>query len=140
CDAWKVSYDTFGWTKLHSPRKIWPALKKENIQKIIFCCAAGYTKADEWPVIFEVPKDCLKGTIRLLDKAMFEQKKIYRIPPDTWGEFSGMKIVTDKGKYLVLAGWSDSKYSRNKAIIGSDWASSELREYLKNCGWVDPNN
>jgi hypothetical protein len=143
CDIWRgpghISYDTSGWTKLHSPRKIWPALKKENIQKIIFCCAAGYTKADEWPVVFEIPRDCLKETIRLLDKAMLEQKKIYRMI-GAWMDFSGMKIITDKGKYLVPAVWSDSKYSRNKAIIGSDWASSELREYLSKCGWVDPNN
>jgi hypothetical protein len=143
CDTWEepghISYDTSGWTKLHSPRKIWPALKKENIQKIIFCCAAGHTKADEWPVVFEVPRNCLKGTIELLDKAIREQKKIYRML-DACGGFCGMKIITDKGKYLVPAEWLKSGHSTNEMIIGSDWASSELREYLGKCGWVDPNN
>ena len=143
CEVWepgfRTSYDTTGWTKLHSPRKTWSKLKKENIRRIIFCEAGGYLKADEWVVAFEVPLECLKGTIGLLDKAMREQKKIYSIP-DAWEGFSGMKIITDKGKYLIPAGWSHSKWPRDDAIYGADWASSELREYLRKCGWTDPNN
>jgi hypothetical protein len=142
CDVWKpkhITYDTNDWTKLHSLRKNWSAMKKENIRRIIFCEGGEEPKIDEWIVVFEVPQNCLKGAIRLLDKAMQEEKKIYRMP-EAWMGFSGMKIITDKGKYLVPAEWPRSKYSRNKMIKGSDWASSELLEYLRKCGWTDPNN
>jgi hypothetical protein len=139
CDVWDPRYDTTGWTKLHSPRKIWSTLKTENICRIIFCYAMGYNKADEWVVSFEVPQECLQDTIEFLDEAMREQKKIYSIP-DAWEGFSGMKIITDRGKYLIPAGWSHSKWPRDDAIYGADWASRRLREYLRNCGWSDPNN
>jgi hypothetical protein len=144
CEVWQkwsgIVYDTTGWTKLHSPRKMWPTLKKENIRKIIFCYGVeGYEKADDWPVMFEVPQSCLGDTIELLDKALHEQKNIYKIP-NAWQGFSGMKIITDKGKYLIPAGRSRSKRPHNDTIYGADWASSELKEYLRNCGWADPNN
>jgi len=143
CEMWQprygIPYDTSGWTILHSPRKLWPTLKRENIRKIIFCEGSDIKKADDWFVDFEVPQECLKGTIKLLDKAVHEQKKIYHIP-DAWMGFSGIKIITDNRKYLVPAGWDSSKWRRDDAIYGADWASSELREYLRKCGWADPNN
>ena len=144
CEVWNPKfgnpYDTSGWTKCHSPREIWLAIKKENIRKIIFCCSASasISKADEWPVIFEVPQKCLKGTIKLLDKAMNEPKKIYRMAYP-WQGFTGMKLITDKEKYLIPAEWPHSKLSKNKMINGSDWASSELLDYLRKCGFDDPN-
>jgi hypothetical protein len=140
CEAWMwtefggylTQYETSEWTKCHSLRKIWPALKQENIRRIIFCYPEGYIKTDEWVVDFEVPQNCLQDTVELLNKAICNPKTYI----GGWNlGFLWMKVITDKGKYLTpLKGYE------NKIICGIDWVSSKLKEYLKKCGWADPNN
>jgi hypothetical protein len=42
----------------------------------------------------------------------------------------GMKIITDKEKYLMPISWSS-----HTSIRGVDWASREIPKYLFECGW-----
>jgi hypothetical protein len=114
---------------------LWPHLQKEKIISIGFCDEVLYLDIDIWHSWY-VPKGNLDECIRLIDKAMRDADRHFQ-----WGPYweGRMKIVTDKGKYLVPAEIAISN-TTSPRVFGNGWTSCELGEFLKKCGWADPNN
>ena len=120
--------DVSKWQEHKNLGKIWSKVESENVQKIIFC-ETDVPEIDEWFVRFEVPQEAIAKSIQLMGKAL-EETKAKR---DVW-DIKRIKIVTDKGKYIVPVGWTGQK------IYGNDWLSKELRDYLRENGFGDPGS
>lgn len=137
CELWRnLKNIDNSWKRCHTLRKIWPELKREDICQISF----GYSTGQNFISEFEVPPECLDASVKILDKAMHQPEKINNINSMEFTgyamEFIGIKIIVKSGKkYIFPADWCSGR-----TIYGSDWASSELREYLGKCGWKDLNN
>jgi hypothetical protein len=122
-----------GWKACLALRQIWPAVEKENIQRIVFCSGTDVDDIENWRG-FEVPEKALKKSVRLLGKALKESEKrgiSWDPGADIWGT-GRMKIITDKGKYIIPVNWTNEK------IYGNDWRSNELRSFLREEGFKDP--
>lgn len=114
------------WKGYKTLGEIWSKVKSENAQKFIFC-ETDVPEIENWYVRFEVPEKAMDKSIQLMDKALKETK----VRRDIW-EIKRMKIVTDKGKYIVPVNWTSQK------IYGNDWMSYELRNHLRKYGFADP--
>ena len=123
------------WEEHASLVGLWPRLQKEKIERISFCHGVQRVDIDLWSCQ-DIPRENLDESIRLIDKA------IKNADPEhfKWGiAWQGrMKIITDKGKYLVPAETEISNTTSPK-VYGNEWTSCELGEYLKKCGWADLN-
>jgi hypothetical protein len=127
------------WEEHASLVSVWPRLKKEKIASISFCNEVYGLDIDSWPCRDIPPEGNLDECIKLLSNAMQDaDPNNFR-----WGHVwrGRMKIITDKGKYLVPAEIEIN--STNPRVYGNEWISFELGEYLKKCGWIglgtDPN-
>lgn len=125
-----------GWHSCPTLEQIWPEISSAKVQQIIF---GGFDINDlfvhtkpkgEWFDCFNVPNEAITGTMKLLGKA--HEDAIKRgLHWDVGIDISltkMLKIVTDKGTYLIPADWN------NKTIYGNNFTSPELRAYLINYG------
>lgn len=119
------------WREYSTLVGLWPHLQKEKIERISFCDEDLGVDIDSW-ASRDVPKENLDECIRLIDNAMRNADHNFQ-----WGPYwqGRMKIITDKGKYLVPAEVDIT----SPKVYGNGWTSCELGEFLKKCGWADPN-
>lgn len=123
-----------GWQACLTLRQIWPAIEKENIRRITFCSVTDVNNINDWYIRYEVPEKAFSKSVRLLGKALKESEKRgigWDLGTDVWG-INRMKIVTDKGKYIIPVDWTGWK------IYGNDWISEELRIFLREYGFDNP--
>ncbi|MBN2019511.1 MAG: hypothetical protein JW749_04730 [Sedimentisphaerales bacterium] len=144
------------WKEYRSLVGIWPRLKKEGIENIMFCYARSPQTGDDtdsgfqgilewfsfrkrdativkwWSRHHEVPKECLPECINILDRTMKDARwrwlPNYRVWP-----VARMLVVTKRGKYIVHAD-SDISIVAMSKVYGDNWVSHELGEYLRKCG------
>lgn len=131
-----------GWHSCSTLEQIWPEIGSAKVRQIIF---GGFDINDlfvhtkpkgEWFDCFTVPNEAIPGAIKLLGKA--HEDAIKRgLQWDSGIDISltkMLKIVTDKGTYLIPADWN------NKTIYGNNFTSLELRAYLKKKygGFLEP--
>lgn len=130
-DVWRISYN-LAW--------LWPHVKRENIQSISFGEIEENSDDDE--IFFrsqaDVPAEDLPECIAIIDKAMETawpwwtlRSHFYRIWPG-----SKMKIVTNKGKYLVSAQAHISEVGVSY-VCGINWKSYELGRLLAKSRYPD---
>jgi hypothetical protein len=121
------------WEEHASFVGVWPRLQKEKIINIGFCDEVLNVDIDSWHSQY-VPKGKLDECIRLIDKAMRDaDRKHFKWGPVWQGR---MKIITDKGKYLVPAE-TEICNTNSPSVFGNEWTSSELGEYLKKYGFCN---
>ena len=123
------------WREYSTLVGLWPHLQKEKIERISFCDEDLGVDIDSW-ASRDVPKENLDECIRLIDNAMRNADHNFQ-----WGPYwqGRMKIITDKGKYLVPAE-TDICNTTSPKVYGNGWTSCELGEYLKKCGWAVPQH
>jgi hypothetical protein len=114
------------WQERVTLVSLWPRLQKESIECIGFCTEER-TNIDSWDC-WNVPKEHLAECIKIIRNAM-QNADPNSFDPMRVNE-GRMKIVTNKGKYLVRAEASASK------VYGNEWSSSELGQFLMKCGFT----
>ncbi|MBN1787640.1 MAG: hypothetical protein JW806_04525 [Sedimentisphaerales bacterium] len=119
------------WEEHASLVGVWPRLQQENITSISFCDGIQGLDIDLWSCQ-DIPEGNLNECIKLLVNAMqsadpnnFDWTAIWQ---------GRMKIITDKGKYLVPAEVEIN--NTNPKVYGNEWVSSELGKYLKKSGFL----
>jgi hypothetical protein len=117
------------WKEYSNLLGLWPHVQKEKIERISFCDEPLGVDIDS-RASRDVPKEKLDECIRLIDKAVRDADRQFK-----WGPYweGRMKIITDKGKYLVPAETEISNTASPK-VYGNGWSSNELGEFLKKCG------
>jgi hypothetical protein len=138
------------WREYDSIVKIWPRLKKEEIESIRVCNTKnpeyGYDSTSDfwgdvgdantfgyreraanivrwWPSGYKIPKENLPECIKIIDKAV---KKAGRFQV-VLSLSHRMLIVTKKGKYIVHV---DADPFFRKVVEGREWESPELGEFI----------
>jgi tetratricopeptide (TPR) repeat protein len=122
------------WSEYTTLVALWPQLQKEKIISIGFCDEILRIDIDSWRSWY-VPEENLDECIRLIDKAMRDADRRFKWEPDWQGR---MKIITDKGKYLVPAKIEISNTASPK-VCGNAWSSNELGKFLIKCGFTGQN-
>jgi len=122
------------WLKCNSLKGAWENLKAEKIQRFVFYSNVEHPEhpaIDEQHIVFEVPKDKIPETMKLLgealDKAWDPKEGIIVIPDRAQSET--IRIVTDKNKYIIPIGWSSS------SVYGDNWKSCRLKNKLLEWGF-----
>lgn len=124
-DNWKERVSLIG---------LWPRLRKEKIENISFCNDDPTTDIDLWRC-WDVPHGNLDECIKIIDNVV---RNAYTNNFDVMAVQDGrMKIITNKGKYLVRAE-VEINNTINPRVYGNEWISLELGAYLKNCGFIAP--
>jgi len=109
---------------------LWPRLRTQKIERIIFCKENTWAAIDDWPG-WEVPQTDIPQCIGLLDRAMQAADPNNYAEPLTYCP-GRIKIITDKAKYLVPAEAS------TRDVYGNEWTSRELGMFLRECGFAYP--
>jgi len=109
------------WTERVSLVGLWPRLQKEKIISISFCNDNPEVDIDSWDCL-NIPKVKLDECLGIIDIAVkkADSNHFQKSPSDR----GRMKIVTDKGKYLVRAEVSTEK------VFGNEWSSGELGQFI----------
>ncbi|MGA2914725.1 MAG: hypothetical protein ABSE89_01730 [Sedimentisphaerales bacterium] len=123
------------WREYTTLVGLWSHLQKEKIKSIGFCEETLYVDIDSWKSWY-LPKEKLEECRRVIDKAMQEADCHFIWGPNYEGR---MKIVTNKGKYLVPAETEICNTSTPR-VYGNGWSSNELGEFLKKCGFCIPDS
>jgi len=124
------------WREHVSLVAIWPRLQKEKIERISFCNEILRVDIDSW-ACRNVPKVNLDECIRLIGNAMRSADPNHFQWGPVWQ--GRIKIITDKGKYLVPAE-TDICKTTSPRVFGNEWSSAELGECLKKCGFCNSNS
>lgn len=112
------------WIKCDKLSDAFDKLEEEKIRRIMFCWNNG-NNVDKYSVTFEIPQKAIAPSVNLMKKAI--RKSGFR---GYFGYgFTVMKIITDANIYVIPTRWDSEE------IYGTDWASSELREYLLKLGF-----
>jgi hypothetical protein len=120
------------WREYMTLVGLWPRLQKGKIISIGFCKEVLYVDIDSWHS-WNIPKEKLDECKNIIDKAILNADRQFK-----WGPYyeGRMKIVTNKGKYLVPAE-TDICKTTTPRVYGNGWTSYELGEYLKKCGFCN---
>jgi hypothetical protein len=105
-------------------------LEKENIQRIAFYGSGGNSS---WAEITEPQK--IKEVLKLLLKAMEEEKDRFANEGIVVGHGDRMQIITDKHKFIIPIGCNSRE---SEAICGLGWSSCKLRKKLTDWGLAEP--
>jgi len=122
------------WLKCNALKGAWENLKTEKIQRLVFYSNEEHPEnpgIDQQHVAFEVPKDKIPETMKLLGKALdkaWNPKEGIIIIPDK-AQSETIRIITDKNKYIIPVGWSSS------SIYGDNWKSCRLKNKLLEWGF-----
>jgi hypothetical protein len=120
------------WREYSTLVALWPRLQKEKIKSIGFCRELPGVDIDIWHT-WHVPKENLDECVRLIDNTIQNADHDFK-----WGPYyeERMKIITNKGKYLVPAEIERCN-TNSPRLFGNGWSSPELGEFLKKCGFCN---
>ena len=122
------------WLKCNSLKGAWENLKAEKIQRFVFYSNVEHPEnpgIDEQYIAFEVPKDKIPETMKLLDEALdkaWDPKEGVIVFPDKF-QYETIRIVTDNNRYIISVGWSSS------SVYGDNWKSCRLKNKLLEWGF-----